>query len=166
MRNEQHTSLSTTGIAAVTEALRGEGIRHDVLEHDETMSAAAEAAATDRPQHQVAKTIVLHDQGAYMLAVVPASHRLDLHKLREVVGASGSLHLASEAQMAQDFPALEVGAVPPLGPMVPAREVIDRRLLEEERVLCAGGDHRHSIVLDPRDIVTTMDATVADICED
>ena len=166
MTSDQHTDLSTTGIAAVTEYLRGESIGHEVIEHDETMSATAEAAATHRPQEQVAKTIVLHDQGVYMLAVVPASHRLDLHKLREVTGATGSLHLASEAQMAHDFPALEVGAVPPAGPMVPAREVVDRRLLDQDRVLCAGGDHRHSILLDPRDIVAAMDATVADISED
>ena len=166
MTSEQHTSLSTTGIAAVTECLRGEGIRHEVIEHDETLSATAEAAATHRPQQQVAKTIVLHDQGVYLLAILPASHRLDLHKLREVLGAGGSLQLATEAQMAEDFPSLEVGAVPPLGPTVPACEVLDSRLLEEDRVLCAGGDHRHSVLLDPRDIVTAMDATVADICAD
>lgn len=166
MARKQHTALSTTGVAAVTEALRGEGIRHEVIEHGEALTAAEEAAATGRPQHRVAKTIVLHDHGAYMLAVVPASHRIDLHKLREAVGARRSLHLASEAQMARDFPGLEVGAVPPVGPMVPTREVVDHRLLEEDRVVCAGGDHRHSIVLDPRDIVATMDAAVADICED
>ena len=56
--------------------------------------------------------------------------------------------------------------MPPFGPMVPSREVLDPSLLEEDRVLCAGGDHRHSVVLDPRDIVATMDATVADIVED
>lgn len=166
MTSDQHTDLSTTGIAAVTESLRGEGILHEVIKHDETLSAAAEAAATQRPQGQVAKTIVLHDQGVYLLAIVPASHRLDLHKLREVLGAGGTLRLATEAQMAQDFRTLEVGAVPPIGPMVPAAEVIDQRLLDEERIVCSGGDHRHSVLLAPRDIVAATDATVADICED
>ena len=46
-----------------------------------------------------------------MLAVIPASQRLDLHKVRELLGASGALQLATEAQMAEDFPTLEVGAV-------------------------------------------------------
>lgn len=166
MAGEPHPRLSGTGISAVTEYLRGEGVPHEVVEHEETLSAAGEAAATQHCPQQVAKTIVLHDRGAYMLAVVPASDRLDLHKVRELLGASGSLQLASEAQMTNDFPALEVGAVPPLGPMVPAAELVDRRLLEEERVLCAGGDHRHSVLLDPRDIVTATDARVADICEE
>jgi prolyl-tRNA editing enzyme YbaK/EbsC (Cys-tRNA(Pro) deacylase) len=101
-----------------------------------------------------------------MLAVIPASQRLDLHKVRESLGATGSLQLATEAQMADDFPGLEVGAVPAVGPFVPAAEIVDPRLLEEDRVLCAGGDHRHSVLLDPRDIVAAAHATVADICED
>jgi prolyl-tRNA editing enzyme YbaK/EbsC (Cys-tRNA(Pro) deacylase) len=50
--------------------------------------------------------------------------------------------------------------------MLPHAEVVDRRLLEEDRILCSGGDHRHSIVLDPRDIVKMTDAKVADVCED
>lgn len=166
MATDPNSGLSGTGIGAVSEYLRAEGIRHEVVEHDETLSAAAEAAATERPPHQVAKTVVLHDRGTYMLAVIPASQRLDLHKVRELLGASGSLRLATEQQMAEDFPALEVGAVPPLGPMMPVAEVVDRRLLDEERVLCAGGDHRHSVLLDPRDIAAATDATVADVCEE
>jgi Ala-tRNA(Pro) deacylase len=166
MTGSSHSGLSGTRIAAVTEYLRGEGIKHEVIEHPETLSAAAEASATDRPAQQVAKTVVLHDHGAYLLAVLPASQRLDLHKLRDVLEASKSLQLATERQMAEDFPQLELGAVPPLGPIVPAAEVIDQRLLDEERVLCAGGDHTHSVLLDPRDIVAATDATVADISED
>ena len=112
MTTDPHSGLSGTGIGAVSEYLRAEGIPHEVVEHDETLSAAAEAAATQRPPQQVAKTVVLHDRGAYMLAVIPASQRLDLHKVRELLGASGALQLATEAQMAEDFPTLEVGAVP------------------------------------------------------
>jgi Ala-tRNA(Pro) deacylase len=166
MTAEHHPGLSVTGVGAVSEYLRGESIPHEVVEHDRTLSATAEARATHRKPGQVAKTIVLHDRGTYMLAVIPASERLDLHKLRELLGASNSLQLASEEQMAADFPELEVGAVPAIGPMVPAAEVIDRRLLEEDRVLCAAGDHRHSVLLDPRDVVAASEARVADICAD
>jgi prolyl-tRNA editing enzyme YbaK/EbsC (Cys-tRNA(Pro) deacylase) len=50
--------------------------------------------------------------------------------------------------------------------MLPRAEVVDRRLLEHERILCAGGDHRHSLVVDPRDVVRIADAKVADVCVD
>jgi Ala-tRNA(Pro) deacylase len=130
------------------------------------MSAAGEARVTEHVPDQVAKTVVLHDGSAYVIAVIPASDRLDLHKLRELLGATRQLRLASEDEIARDFPSLEVGAVPPFGPMVPAAEVIDRALLEQQRILCPAGDHRHSVLIDPRDVVRISAATPADICQD
>ena len=157
--------METTGIAAITEFLDATGIAYEVVEHEPTMSATAEARETHRPQEQVAKTLVLQDGGGYALAVVPASERLDIHKLRVLLGATKSLRLATEAEIARDFPTLEVGAAPPFGPMLPRAEVIDRRLLEEDRIVCAGGDHRHSVVLSPRDVARVTGAATADICE-
>ena len=156
----------TTGASAIVEYLDGQGIEFELIEHEPTMSAVAEAAAMHQPQSHVAKTVVLQDGSGYVLAIVPASQRLDLHKLRDLLGAGKSLRLATEAEMAGDFPMLEVGAVPPIGPMLPRAEVVDTRLLEPARIICAGGDHRHSIVLDPREVVRIADAKVADVCVD
>ena len=89
-----------------------------------------------------------------------------MNKLRELLGATRQLRLASEAEIARDFPSLEVGAVPPFGPMIPAAEVIDSALVEQERILCPAGDHRHSVLVDPRDIVRVTAAKTADISED
>jgi Ala-tRNA(Pro) deacylase len=160
------TGMTPTGIEAVTGHLDGAGVAYEVIEHEPTMSATAEAATTNRHASEVAKTVILQDGEGYVLAVVPASERIDLHKVRELLGASKALRLATEAEIGQDFPALEVGAAPPFGPMMPRAEVIDDRLLEAERVLCAGGDHRHSVLVDPRDIVRMTGAKTADISQD
>jgi prolyl-tRNA editing enzyme YbaK/EbsC (Cys-tRNA(Pro) deacylase) len=130
------------------------------------MSATAEARQANLPPDQVAKTVVLHDGSAYVIAAIPASERLDPHKLRELLGATRQLRLATETEIARDFPTLEVGAVPPFGPMVPAAEVIDSALVQHERILCPAGDHRHSVLVDPRDVVRVTAARTADICED
>ena len=158
--------MSPTGIEAVTGHLDGAGVAYEVVEHEPTMSASAEAATNHRPASEVAKTVILQDGDSYVLAVVPASERIDLHKIRELLGASKSLRLATEAEIAADFPDLEVGAAPPFGPMTPRAELIDHRLLQADRVLCAGGDHRHSIMVDPRDVLRMTGATAADISED
>ncbi|MGZ4179835.1 MAG: aminoacyl-tRNA deacylase [Solirubrobacteraceae bacterium] len=160
------TSPATTRAAAISEFLDGEGIHYELIEHEPTMSAAAEARATHFPPDQVAKTVVLHDGSAYVIAAIPASERLDLHKLRRLLGATSQLRLAGEDEIARDFPSLEVGAVPPFGPMVPAAEVIDRTLLDQQRILCPAGDHRHSVLVDPRDVVRITVAKIADICQD
>jgi Ala-tRNA(Pro) deacylase len=158
--------LSTTASARIAEYLEGEGIPFQILEHPRTTSAFADARATHHRPESVAKTVILRDRAGYVLAVMPASRRLDLRKLREVLGASRSLQLVDEAEMREKFPEFEVGALPPCGATLPAAEVVDGRLLQEDRVVCASGDHRHSILIDPRDLVAAADARVADICQD
>jgi Ala-tRNA(Pro) deacylase len=153
------------GIDAVTAFLEAEGVRHEVLEHRPTFSAAAEARAAGSELQGAAKTLALHDRGGYRMAVIPASHRLDLHRTRELLGATGHLRLATEDELERDFPMFDVGAMPPLGPMMPMPEIIDVHLLYHERIVCAGGDHRHALRLDPRDLLRVCEPRVAALCE-
>jgi Ala-tRNA(Pro) deacylase len=158
--------MTSTGIQAIVEFLEGEAVAFETMEHEPVMSAAAEAQIAERSPDTVAKTIVLHDGSAYVIAAISAADRLDLHKLRELLGASRQLRLASEPEIARDFPTLEVGAVPPFGPLVPAAEVIDRKLAAHQRIMCPAGDHRHSVIVDPRDVVRITAAQIADICQE
>jgi hypothetical protein len=77
------------GHAAVTEFLEREGVAYEVVEHERTESAAAEARAAGMPPADVAKTVVLRDDEGIRLAVIPASHRLDMHKVKEELGSKG-----------------------------------------------------------------------------
>jgi prolyl-tRNA editing enzyme YbaK/EbsC (Cys-tRNA(Pro) deacylase) len=143
------------------------GVAHEVVEHEEAFDAASEAGAAGVRPENAAKSVLLHDGQGYRLVVMQASDRLDLRKVRDLLEASrAKLRLANEGEMAADFPQFELGAIPPLGEMLPAPEIVDRRLLEHDRVLCNGGDHSHSILLDPQDIVRISNAQVADVCED
>jgi prolyl-tRNA editing enzyme YbaK/EbsC (Cys-tRNA(Pro) deacylase) len=159
-------AITSTRVDAIRAFLEGAGIPYELVEHRPVDTAAAEARAAERPAETVAKTIVLHDGAVYVIAAISAADRLDLHKLRDVLGADRELRLASEEEIARDFPALEVGAIPPFGPMLPAAEVIDSALAARERVLCAAGDHRHSVLVDPREIVRVTGSRIADICEE
>lgn len=151
----------------VTKHLEAEGVEHEVVEHERAVSAASEAVASGVSPDNAAKSVLLRDESGYRLAVVLASDRLDLGKLADLLGASRSaIRLATEDEMGADFPDFELGAIPPLGEMLPAPEIVDRRVLDHERVLCNAGDHTHSVLLDPREIVRVADARVADVCED
>jgi Ala-tRNA(Pro) deacylase len=155
-----------TGIGRVTAHLDQLGIGYEIVEHPRGLSAAAEARAAGVTPENAAKAVLLRDTEGFRLAVVPASERVDMHKLRELLEAGKDLRLATEEEMAAEFPGFELGALPPLGEMLPAAEIIDRRVLDHERVLCNGGDHEHSLLLDPRDIVRASSAIEADICEE
>ena len=152
------------GHAVVTEFLERHGVPYEVVEHERTDTAAAEARAAGMPPVDVAKTVVLRDQEGVRLAVIPASHRLDLHKVKRELGSKG-LRLVTEQEMAEEFADFEVGAVPPFGPMFHALELVDERLLDHDRILCGGGDHEHGVLVDPHDLVKAGEARVADICD-
>lgn len=165
-RSSSHALEAHATTRAISRYLDRHGVDHEVIEHAPTYSAAAEARAVGLPPQDAAKTLVLEDRGAYVLAVIPASERLDLHKVRALLGASRQLRLATEDEIAAHFTQFEVGAVPPVGPVLFTGEVVDRAIAGMDRVLCAGGDHRHSLLLDPRAVIELADARVADICED
>ena len=146
--------------------LRDRGVSFDVIAHARSESAAAEAGAAHIPQEQTAKTVVLRTAAGYRLAVIAASDRLDLHKAAGALDVRrGELRFATEADMAADFSQHDVGAIPPMGPDTPP-ELVDVRLLDHGRVLCPAGDHEHSLLVDPMDIVRVTGARSVDIHQD
>jgi Ala-tRNA(Pro) deacylase len=158
---------SERAIDRTTQHLDGVGVEYELVEHEHAFGAASEADAAGVRAENAAKSVLLHNGAGYRLVVTQASDRLDLGKVRDLLDASrAELRLATEQEMGSDFPQFELGAIPPLGEMLPAPEIVDRRLLEHDRVLCNGGDHTHSVLLDPNDIVRVSSAQLADVCED
>lgn len=152
-------------IALVRGFLDERGVAYELIEHEERFTAAAEARASGIEPHDAAKDVVLKHGASYVLAVLPASERLDLHKARDLLGAE-DLQLASEDEIAADFSRFEVGALPPFGSLHDVAQIVDRRLLDHAQVLCSGGDHRHSLKVDPHEIVRVGDARVGDFCKE
>jgi prolyl-tRNA editing enzyme YbaK/EbsC (Cys-tRNA(Pro) deacylase) len=164
---EVQMSTSERPVDRTTRHLDEVGIEYEVVEHEQAFGAASEATASGVRPDNAAKSVLLHVGDGYRLVVIQASDRLDLGKVRDLLDTSrGSLRLVSENEMAAEFPHFELGAIPPLGEMLPAPEIVDRRVLEHDRVLCNGGDHTHSILVDPNDVVRASDAQVADVSED
>jgi Ala-tRNA(Pro) deacylase len=152
------------GIAVVTQYLDADGVEYEVLEHEPVFTATDEAATAGVEPPHAAKTLALHDHGGYRLAVIPASHRLDVDRVRAALGADRHLRLATEEEIQRAFPSFDVGALPPFGSPLPVPEILDIRLLYRDRVLCSGGDHRHSLLIDPREIARMAEPRIADIC--
>lgn len=153
-------------IESVRAFLDERDVAYEVVEHAQRFTAAAEARASGVEPHDAAKEVVLKRDDGYLLAVIPASERLDMHKARELVEEGVELRLATEDEIGEGFPQFELGALPPFGPMLGVEEIVDRRLLDHVQVLCNAGDHRHSLRVDPSDLVRVGDARVADISQD
>jgi Ala-tRNA(Pro) deacylase len=154
------------GLDAVTTYLTEQRIAFEVVEHPPTNTAKAEARAAGVPADHAAKTVAMDAEGHFVLAVLPASHRLDFDKARRALGSHGaSLRLATEGEIGEHAGPFEVGAVPPLGPLLAAVEIFDERLLEHDTILFSGGDHRHGVLIDPHDLIEVAQPKIADLCE-
>jgi prolyl-tRNA editing enzyme YbaK/EbsC (Cys-tRNA(Pro) deacylase) len=155
----------TQYVTPLTDALERDGIAFELLEHPTTMTAVAEAVALGLRPEEVAKTIVVAGPSGNVRVVVPASERIDMHKLRDLLEAGKDVHLLTEEDMAREYPQFELGAVPPVGG--PADGVIvDRRLAERDSIVLEAGAHDQSIRLAPADLIRLADARIADVCSD
>jgi Ala-tRNA(Pro) deacylase len=139
---------------------------YELIPHPSTMTAGEEAAAVGLPPEQVAKTLVLSTAGGYVRAVLPASERLDLHKVRELIGDGKTTRLATEVELAGAYPMFELGAVPPFGGPAGDRTIFDRRLAEQDTVVVEAGSHSASVRMKTQDLCALANAELADICAD
>jgi Ala-tRNA(Pro) deacylase len=160
---ETEAELSLTDL---TSLLDEAGIGYTLLPHDHTETAADEAAALGLPPSQVAKTLLVGTPGGYVRAVLPASERLDQRKLRDLLGAGKHIQLASEEDLAREYPEFELGAVPPLGGGRRDPVIVDRRLAQLTSLVVEAGSHDHSLRIQTADLMRLTEAQVADICQD
>jgi prolyl-tRNA editing enzyme YbaK/EbsC (Cys-tRNA(Pro) deacylase) len=83
-------------------------------------------------------------------AVLPASERIDLRKVGDLVGASGkNVQLASDDELARDYAELELGAVPPFRGRA-QRVIVDVRLAGRDSVVLEAGSHERSLRIGSR----------------
>lgn len=152
-------------VDTLTRVLDEAGIGYEVLDHQRTQTAAAEAAALGVGAHEVAKTIVVAGPAGNVRVVLPASERLDMHKLRELVDGGKDVHLLTEEDLAREYAEFELGAVPPLGGRAD-RVVVDRRLAAQEHVVLEAGVHDRSLRLRTTELIGLVRAEIADLCVD
>lgn len=152
------------GAEAVAHFLDRKHASYELIEHYATYAAREEASAAGSAAPRMAKTVVLHDTDGYRIAIIPASERVDLDKARGIFGASTEIRLATEHEIAQEFPGFNPGALPPFRGLLGAPEVLDTRLLHFHRILCSAGDHRHTLKISPQEIQRVGEPAVADVC--
>jgi len=153
------------GSEALVHFLKRERAPYELIERAPTLAAVDAARATGCVLEQMAKTVVLHDHGGFRVAVIPASERLDLPKVRLPLEGSGHLRLASEEEIVRQFPAFDPGALPPFSALLDTPEVLDERLLAHRHIFCSGGDRRHTLRISPHEIERLGGPLVADVCQ-
>lgn len=146
-------------MSAVTQYLQGRGVEFWTLNHPRAFTTADEATALGVTPDRIAKTLVLDTDTGHALAVIPGDRRLDKELLEGVAGPHA--RLASEDEIANDFPQFELGAIPPLGALLEVTAYVDPDVGFHEDVVFAGGSQTESIEMHSRDLLSDRYTTIA-----
>jgi Ala-tRNA(Pro) deacylase len=149
----------------IAEYLSRHGTPYALEHHMHSFCSLESAREAGVDEESLAKSVVLQDDAGYVLAVLPASRRLELDRVREELGRA--LHVSREHDMARLFPDCECGAVPPIGAAYGIPTVLDASLEERDEIYFEGGDHETLVRLAGAAFLDLLeDATVAEIASE
>lgn len=121
------------------EYLEWKGVDYELLHHAFVTGSLRTAAMAHVPGRQLAKPVVLKDEQGYLVAVVPASHKLDLDELNRDLNRK--LSMATENELEQLFDDCSKGAIPPIAEAFGYEAVVDETLEASPDVYFEAGDH-------------------------
>ena len=139
--------------------LRENGVPFEVMTHRRAYTMPEVAAALHVRGKQVAKSVMVKADGRMVLLVIPAPYRLNLAKVRALLGAKKA-SLAKEEDFADLFPDCATGAMPPFGNLYGVPVYVDRVLAEEGSLVFRAGTHRHSMKVASADFARLVQPTV------
>ena len=143
------------GIAMkLSDYLKANGAQYEVLNHAHSGNSMQTAKASNVPARYVAKAVVLEDGKHALMAVLPASRRLELRELQASDGAD--LRLATETKLKYLFKDCEAGAVPPVGVAYGIETVWDDSLMEQPDIYFEAGDHETLVHMKTQDFIGLM----------
>jgi Ala-tRNA(Pro) deacylase len=130
----------------VRKTLEGRGIPFQELHHP-TAYTSQEVAQRERISgDRVAKVVVVMADGQPVELVLPASRRVVLERVRDVLCAR-EVRLATEAEMERSFTDCEVGAIPPLPHWKDIPVMMDTTFSAAVDVLFQAGTHEDAVLL-------------------
>ena len=141
--------------ATIQDFLESRRVAFEVIEHPHTDSSLRTAESAHISGDQLAKPVLLGDDSSYLLAVIPATHRLDVDRLNQIMARS--LVMIEEDEISATFVDCEVGAVPVVGEAYGIDTVLDATLSHEDDVYFESGDHKHLIHMRGDDFRSLME---------
>lgn len=119
------------------------GVDYEVVAHPYADTGIDTAERAHIPPDKLAKSVMLEDEGGYLMAVCSASRRIKLGDLyREI---NRRLEFANELELADVLGDCALGAVPPLGDLYGVEVVVDMDLFMQPDIYFEAGDHEELI---------------------
>jgi len=143
------------------EFLDSHGAKYVSIRHSPAFTAQEVAQSIHVSGRDFAKTIVVNTESGMALVVLPASRRIVMSDLREMMLVS-HVRLASEQEFRDLFPDCELGAMPPFGNLYGLPVYVAESLAEEEEIAFNAGTHTEVIKMRYEDFEALAKPVVLD----
>jgi osmotically-inducible protein OsmY/prolyl-tRNA editing enzyme YbaK/EbsC (Cys-tRNA(Pro) deacylase) len=142
--------------------LRANQVPFETQHHRTAYTAQDVAASEHLPGQLMAKVVIAIADGALVMLVLPATHRVDLVKVRTALGAR-ELWLATEHEFANSFPDCEIGAMPPFGNLYALPVYVDQTLTHDRTIVFQASTHTDTMRIAYADFARLAKPTVVDV---
>jgi Ala-tRNA(Pro) deacylase len=116
----------------------------ETIKHEATYDAQRTAQAVHVTGERVAKAVLLRADDAYVIAVLPATHKLDLSAAMKLLNVR-RLEFATEPEFSERFPDFELGALPPFGSQYGMQTIVDESLAGSGEIVFGGNVHDEAV---------------------
>lgn len=137
-------SLMGGSIMRLDQYLEQRHIPFTRLRHAPAYTANRVAQTLHVKGRNMAKTVLLRAGDGYALAVLPATHRVNMSQIRADLGTDDVM-LATEDEMQRLFPDCERGAMPPFGSLYDVPTIVDESLGAARDIVFEAQDHEEAI---------------------
>lgn len=142
------------------EFLDANRVPYETIAHTAAYTALETASMAHVKGQDLAKTVMVKIDAKLAMAVLPASHHVDLAALKVATGA-GFVRLASEVEFRNRFPECDVGAMPPFGNLYDLPVYVEESLTQDKKIAFAAGSHNELIKLAYEDFARLVRPVVA-----
>jgi Ala-tRNA(Pro) deacylase len=150
-------------VKKLQEFLDSHHVKYVRIIHSPAYTAQKVAASAHIPGKELAKTVMVQIDGKMVMAVLPASKKVDFKLLREAVGVN-QVELADEQEFKDLFPNCDVGAMPPFGNLYGLEVYVAATLTEDEEIAFNAGSHTELIKLAYKDFEALVKPKVIQCC--
>jgi len=137
-------------IRKMKELLDDNGVKYVTFQHSPAYTAQEVAQSAHISGKNIAKTVMLKIDDKMAMAVVPASHQVNLDSLMGIANAN-KVELATEQEFKGMFPDCEAGAMPPFGNLYGMDVFVSEALAADEAIVFNAGTHTELVGLAYRD---------------
>ncbi|HEY4708197.1 MAG TPA: YbaK/EbsC family protein [Thermodesulfobacteriota bacterium] len=148
----------------IENALHERHVWYKELVHPEAYTAQEIAATLHVKGKELAKPVMVLSDGKLVMAVLPATWKVNFGKLKKVLGKK-DVRLAREEEFKAMFPDCETGAEPPFGNLYDVQTLVDRSLTQDENIYFNAGTHYEAVEMKYKDFEEMVKPEVAEFAE-